>query len=58
MEASKDVILKGFQTELARRHIGSQSHFDKEENISRMLLFHNKLLKKVDGCGQSSDIPL
>lgn len=29
------------------------SHFDKEETISRVLLLHNELLKKVDGCGRS-----
>ena len=29
------------------------SHFDKEETISRVLLLHNELLKKVDGCGWS-----
>jgi hypothetical protein len=58
MVVSRDVILKGVETELDRKHIGSQSHFDKEEIISIMLLLHNELLTKVDGCGQSSAIAL
>ena len=38
MVVSRDVILKGVETELDRKHIGSQSHFDKEEIISQMTL--------------------
>ncbi len=37
-----------------KRHIGSQSYFDKEEIPFWMLLLHNKLLKKLDVCVRSS----
>jgi hypothetical protein len=46
--ASKVAILTGVEAELDKRRIGSQSHFDKEESIERMISLHNELLKKVD----------
>jgi hypothetical protein len=54
MEASKVAILSGVEAELDKRRIGSQSHFDKEEILDRMLNLHNELLKKVDACGRDS----
>jgi hypothetical protein len=55
---SRDVILKGVEEELDKRRIGSQSHFNKEEVISRMLLLHKEIVKMVDGCGRSLAIAL
>jgi hypothetical protein len=37
-----------------KRRIGSQSHFDKEEILERMITLHNELLKKVDVYGRKS----
>ncbi len=45
MEETKNTIFSGVDAELDKRHIGSQSYFDKEEIISWMLLLHSKLLK-------------
>ncbi len=56
MKETKNAILSGVEAALDKRHIGSQSYFDKEEIISRMLSPHNKLLKKVDVCVCSSAI--
>jgi hypothetical protein len=58
MEKTKNAILSVMEEKLDKRHIGSQSYFDKEEIISQMLLLHNKLLKKVDACVCSSAIAL
>jgi hypothetical protein len=52
--ASKVAILTGVEAELDKRRIGSQSHFNKEEIIERMIFLHNELLKKVYICGQAS----
>jgi hypothetical protein len=46
MESTKNAILSGVEVELDRRHIGSQSHFDKEEILSWIASMHTKLLKK------------
>jgi hypothetical protein len=54
LEDSKVAILGGIEAELDKRRIGSQSHFDKEEILDRMLNLHNELLKKVDACGRES----
>ncbi len=54
MESTKTAILSGVEVELDRRWIGSQSHFDKEEILARMLSLHTKLLKKVDLCVHTS----
>ncbi len=54
MKATRDTILTGVEAELNKRHIGSQSHFDKKEILLRMDELHNELMKKVDICGQSS----
>jgi hypothetical protein len=53
MESTKNHILSGMETELDRRRIGSQSHFNKEEILLRMLSLHTELLKKVDLCLRS-----
>jgi hypothetical protein len=37
------MILSGVEAELDKRHIGSQSYFDKEGIISQMLLLHSKV---------------
>ncbi len=58
MEETKNAIFSGVEAELNKRHIGSQSYFEKEEIISRMLLLHNNLLKKVDVCVRSLAIAL
>ncbi len=58
MEETKNAISSGVEAESDKRHIGSQSYFDKEEIISWMLLLHNELLKKVDVCVCSSAIAL
>jgi hypothetical protein len=50
MEETKNATLSGVEAELDKRHIDSQSYFDEEEIISRMLLLNNKLLKKLDVC--------
>jgi hypothetical protein len=44
MEAPKNAILSGVEAELDKRHIGSQSYFDKEEILSWMILLYNKVL--------------
>ncbi len=58
MEKTKNTILSGVEAELDKRHIGSQSYFDKEEILSQMLLLHNKLLKKADVCVHSLAVAL
>ena len=58
MESTKNHILSGVEAELDRRRIGSQSHFDKEEILSRMMSLHTELLKKVDLCLRNSNSSL
>jgi hypothetical protein len=50
MESMKNAILSGVEAELDRRHIGTQSQFDKEEILSRIASMHTKLPKKIDMC--------
>ena len=47
LEASKVAILSGVEAELDKRRIGSQSHFNKEEILERMLGLHNELLRRT-----------
>ena len=54
LETSNVAILSGVEAELDKRHLGSQSHFDKVEILERMITLHNKLLKNVGICGQKS----
>ncbi len=54
LAASKVAILTGVEAEMDKQRIGSQSHFNKEEILERMITLHNELLKKVDICGQAS----
>ena len=54
LEKFKVAILTGVETEPDKRRIGSQSHFDKEEILERMITLHNELLKKVDVYGRKS----
>jgi hypothetical protein len=59
MESTNTAILSGVEAELDRRRIGSQSHFDKEEILSRIASMHTtKLLKKIDMCLCSSTIAI
>ena len=46
LETFKVAILTGVEAEPDKRRIGSQSHFDKEEILERMITLHNELLKK------------
>ncbi len=50
MESTKTAILAGVETELDRRRIGSQAHFNKEEILEAMTSMHTEMLKKVDLC--------
>ncbi len=55
MQTTKDAILGGVVTELDRRRIGSQSHYDKEEIILAMTNMHREVLKKVGECVRTSN---
>jgi hypothetical protein len=48
MESTKNAILSGVEARLDRRCIGTQSQFDKEEILSRIVFMHTELPKKVD----------
>jgi hypothetical protein len=39
VEETSNTVFSGVEAELDKRHIGSQSYFDKEEIISWMLCF-------------------
>ncbi len=54
MESTKNAILASVEAKLDRRHLESQSHFDKQEIINTMMRMHSEMLKKVDLYAQNS----
>ena len=58
MKSTKNDILAGVEYELDRRHIGSQSHYDKEENLTALSKMHTEVMNKVDMCVRTSTTAL
>ncbi len=48
MKSTKNDILAGVESELDRRRIGSQSHYDKEEIQIALSKMHTEVMNKVD----------